>query len=385
MRRGNVETIPLVDLAAAHRAVADDVAAGFAEVLADTAFIGGPAVTAFEQEFAAFCGRRHCVGVGNGTDAIELALRAAGVGRRPDDEVVLPANSFVATAEAVARAGARPVIVDVDPTCHLVDPERVAQALTARTRAVIPVDLFGQRAPLELVSDAIAGRDILIVEDAAQAQGATRHGAGIGSAGPAATSFYPGKNLGAYGDAGAVLTDDAEVAALVRAIGGHGSLTKFDHDHLGFNSRLDTLQAVVLRAKLARLANANEARRIAAARYDEYLAEAADGVTADATAELVRPAVLPGNIHVWHLYVIRVPGRDRVLARLRADGVGAGIHYPRPIHHNRPFADHAPRPCPVAEKLSGEILSLPLYPEITAAQQQRVVEILRKALADHGS
>ena len=376
--------IPLVDLAAAHRAVADDVAAGFADVLADTAFIGGRAVAAFEEEFAAFCGRRHCVGVGNGTDAIELALRAAGVGRRPEDEVIVPANSFIATAEAVARAGARPVIVDVDPAYCLIDPARVDEALTPRTRAVIPVALFGQRAPLELVADAVAGRDVVILEDAAQAQGATRHGAGVGSCGPAATSFYPGKNLGAYGDAGAVLTDDGELATLVRAIGDHGSLVKYEHDHLGFNSRLDALQAVVLRAKLARLQNANEARRAAAARYDAYLAEAADGVSAGAVAELVRPAVLPGNVHVWHLYVIRVPGRDRVLARLRAEGVGAGIHYPRPIHRNRPFADAAPRPCPTADALSGEILSLPLYPEITAAQQQRVVEILTKALVDDG-
>ncbi|ONH28981.1 DegT/DnrJ/EryC1/StrS family aminotransferase [Pseudofrankia asymbiotica] len=374
------DPIPLVDLAAAHGPVADEIATGFAKVLATTSFVGGAQVDAFEREFAAFSGRRHCVGVANGTDAIELALRALGVGTRADDEVILPANSFVATAEAVARAGARPVLVDADEAYHLLDPEAVAAAITSRTRAVVPVHLYGQLAPVEAISEAVAGRDIVIVEDAAQAQGATRHGAGIGSAGPAATSFYPGKNLGAYGDAGAVLTDDETIATTVRALGSHGSLTKYTHTHLGFNSRMDTLQAVVLSAKLARLAGANEARRAAADRYDAYLGEAADALG----VEVVRPRVAPGNVHVWHLYVIRVAGRDRLLERLRAEGIGAGIHYPYPIHHCPPFADRAPSPCPVTEKLATEILSLPLYPEISDAQQQRVVETLMKALIENG-
>ncbi|OAA25100.1 putative PLP-dependent enzyme [Frankia sp. EI5c] len=372
------DPVPFVDLAAAHRAVADEVAAGFAQVLATTAFVGGAPVTEFEREFAAFTGRGHCVGVGNGTDAIELALRALGVGTRPEDEVVLPANSFIATAEAVARAGARPVLVDAEVTYQLLDPERVAEAITPRTRAVIPVHLFGQLAPLDGIKAALAGREIAVVEDAAQAQGATRHGAGIGSAGPAATSFYPGKNLGAYGDAGAVLTDDEELATTVRAISCHGSLTKYEHTHLGVNSRLDTLQAVVLRAKLARLAAANEARRAAAARYDSLLTDVEQSLGLD----LGRPRVAPGNVHVWHLYVIRVPERDRVLGRLHAAGIGAGVHYPRPIHRSVPFAGHAPRPCPVTDLLAGQILSLPIYPEITEAQQRRVVESLAKALVD---
>ncbi|EFC80588.1 DegT/DnrJ/EryC1/StrS aminotransferase family protein [Parafrankia sp. EUN1f] len=376
-----VDRIPFVDLAAAHHAVADEVAAGFAQVLATTSFIGGVPVTEFEREFAAFSGRQHCVGVGNGTDAIELALRALGVGTRPDDEVILPANSFIATAEAVSRAGARPVLVDADETYQLVDPARVAEAITARTRAVIPVHLFGQLAALEQVQEVIGGREIAIVEDAAQAQGATRGGAGIGSAGPAATSFYPGKNLGAYGDAGATLTDDADLATTMRAISCHGSLTKYEHTHLGFNSRLDTLQAVVLRAKLRRLAAANEARRTAAARYDLLLSDAEKSLGFD----LGRPQVAPGNVHVWHLYVIRVPERDRLLGRLQAAGIGAGVHYPQPIHRTVPFADHAPRPCPVTDLLAGQILSLPIYPEITDAQQQRVVETLMKALVDNDS
>ncbi|MEX5631252.1 DegT/DnrJ/EryC1/StrS family aminotransferase [Parafrankia sp. FMc2] len=374
------DTIPFVDLAAAHRGVEDEVAAGFAQVLATTSFIGGAPVAEFEREFAAFSGRRHCVGVGNGTDAIELALRALGIGRQAGDEVILPANSFIATAEAVARAGARPVLVDVDETYQLLDPDEVAQAVTSRTRAVIPVHLFGQFAPLERIRAAVAGREIAIVEDAAQAQGATRNGDGIGAAGPAATSFYPGKNLGAYGDAGAVLTDDAELATTVRAISCHGSLTKYEHTHLGVNSRLDTLQAVVLRAKLARLAAANEARRAAANRYDTYLAEAEKTLGLD----LGRPQAAPGNVHVWHLYVVRVPERDRVLARLHAAGIGAGIHYPQPIHRTVPFAGHAPRPCPVTDLLAGEILSLPIFPEITDAQQRRVVETLTKAVLDSG-
>jgi dTDP-4-amino-4,6-dideoxygalactose transaminase len=367
-----VEHIPLVDLKAQHAAVADEVAAGFASVLERTAFVLGDEVDAFEREFAAFSGVPHCVGVGNGTDAVELALRAAGVG--DGAEVILPANTFIATAEAVVRAGATPVLVDCDPEYQLIDVDAVEARVGSATGAVVPVHLFGQLAPLELLRTRLGSSGPLIVEDAAQCQGATQAGAGPATVGvAAATSFYPGKNLGAYGEAGAVLTRDAEIARRLRGLRNHGSEAKYEHPELGFNSRLDTLQAVVLRAKLARLAAWNAARRVAARRYDALLTDV-DAVTP--------PATLPGNEHVWHLYIVRVPRRDAVLSALHDAGIGAGVHYPIPVHLQGAFRNlgHQPGDFPEAERAAQEILSLPLFPEITPQQQQRVVEALEKAL-----
>jgi len=362
--------IPLVDLQAAHAEVADEVELGFKRIISATAFIGGEEVAAFEREFAAFTGVPHCVGVANGTDALELALRAAGV--VAGDEVVLPANTFIATAEAVARVGARPVLVDMNPDSYLIDVDAALAAVTPATRAVVPVHLYGQLAEVERLADGLAGTGVTVVEDAAQCQGATRHGRGAGSWGIAATSFYPGKNLGAYGDAGAVVSTDAQLATTVRTLANHGGLAKYVHDLVGCNSRLDALQAVVLRAKLVRLAAANAARRAAATRYDELLAP----------LDVVRPVTLPGNEHVWHLYVVQVPDRDRVLARLNEAGIGAGIHYPTPLHQTPAFAHLGYRAgaFPHAEAAAGRILSLPLHPHITAAQQKEVVAELTAAL-----
>ena len=362
-------TIPLVDLAAQHAQVADEVAAGWQHVLDRTAFVLGPEVEQFEQQFAAFSEVAHCVGVGNGTDALELALRAVDV--RPGDRVALPANTFIATALAVARIGAEPVLVDVDLQTHLIDVGRLSEI--ANLKAVMPVHLYGQVAPMEAIRAAV-GDDVLIVEDAAQAQGAKRHGSIAGGLGHiAGTSFYPGKNLGAYGDAGAVLTNDEALAAKVRALRNYGSAVKYHHPEIGFNSRLDTLQAVVLSAKLKRLAAWNEQRRSAARRYDELLASVPD---------VVRPVVLEGNESIWHLYVIRVPRRDEVLAKMQSAGIGCGIHYPVPVHLQGSFAHlgHGPNAFPVAEQAAEEILSLPLYAEITADQQEQVVDALRAAL-----
>ncbi|WP_305784087.1 DegT/DnrJ/EryC1/StrS family aminotransferase [Symbioplanes lichenis] len=358
-------SIPLVDLAAAHAEVAEEVEAGFKRVLAATAFVGGAEVTAFEEEYAAFSGLPHCVGVANGTDALELALRAVGVG--PGSEVILPANTFIATAEAVARAGADVVLVDCDPRTYLIDTDAALAAVTPRTRAIIPVHLYGQLAPVERLHTA----GVAVVEDAAQCQGATRHGRGAGADGIASTSFYPGKNLGAYGDAGAVVTADEELATTVRTLGSHGGLAKYRHDLIGMNSRLDGLQAVVLRAKLTRLARWNELRRAAAARYDELLAD----------LDVVRPVTLGGNEHVWHIYGIRVPGgrRDEVLSRMHAAGVGAAIHYPFPVHATGAFA-YLGGSFPNAEAAAGELLSLPIYPQITEDQQARVASALASAL-----
>jgi len=362
--------IPLVDLAAAHAEVAEEVEAGFKRIIAGTAFIGGAEVAAFEQEYAAFTGVPHCVGVANGTDALELALRAVGVG--PGSEVILPANTFIATAEAVARAGGKVVLVDCDPETYLIDVDAALAAVTPATRAIVPVHLYGQLAEVDRLRAGLAGRDVSIVEDAAQCQGATRHGRGAGVDGIAATSFYPGKNLGAYGDAGAVVSADADLATSVRTIANHGGLKKYAHDVIGVNSRLDGLQAVVLRAKLTRLARWNEARRAVASRYDALL----EGL------DVVRPTTLDGNEHVWHIYCLRVPRRDEVLARLNAAGVGAGIHYPVPVHRTGAFADlgYADGAFPHAEKAAAEILSLPIYPQLTADQQDVVVRELAAAL-----
>jgi len=365
-------SVPLVDLRAQQEEIDDEVRAGLAEVFAKTAFIGGPAVGEFEKAYADTMGIAHCVGVANGTDALELALRAVGVGR--DDEVILPANTFIATAEAVSRIGARPVLVDVDPEFLLIDPAKVEEAISTRTRAVIPVHLFGQTAPVEQLTPLAEAYGAVIVEDAAQSQGATRFGQPAGGLGAVAgTSFYPGKNLGAAGDAGAVLTNDPEIAARVRTLSAHGSDRKYVHDLIGVNSRLDTVQAVVLLAKLRRLARWNDERRQAAHRYGEMLRDV-PGVQL--------PPVAPGNQDVWHLYVIRVDERNRVLEELQAAGIGAGIHYPFPVHLTKAYADLGlPRGSfPVAEGAADRILSLPLYPHITKNQQQHVLDSLRAAV-----
>jgi dTDP-4-amino-4,6-dideoxygalactose transaminase len=366
-------TIPLVDLHLQHRQVADDVAHGFAATLGAGDFVGGKAVRVFEEEYARYLGVGHCVGVGNGTDALELALRAVGV--EAGDEVVLPVNTFIATAEAVARCGARPVLVDVDDDTLLITPEAVAAALGPRTRAVVPVHLYGQAAPVERLQALLSGPGVAVVEDAAQAQGARRLGRSAGTLGDiAATSFYPGKNLGAYGDAGGVLTDSPDLARAVRLLGAHGSETKYRHEVLGFNSRLDTLQAVVLQAKLRHLERWNDERRAAARRYDELLADLGPAVRT--------PVTDPDNLHVWHLYVVRVAERDRVLAALHRAGIGAGIHYPVPLHRTEAFVGLglAQGSFPVAERAAGEILSLPLYPGITPSAQEVVAEALAAAV-----
>ena len=364
--------VPLVDLGIQRDRIAAEVADGFTRVMAATAFIQGPDVAAFEEEYAAYTGRAHCVGLGNGTDALEFALRAAGIG--VGDGVAVPANTFIASAEAVLRIGATPVLVDVDDEYLLLDPEALEE-VAPRCRAVLPVHLFGQMAPMARIRGVADRHGLTVVEDAAQAQGATHQGVAVGGWGTAAgTSFYPGKNLGAFGDAGGVTTDDPEVARRVRLLANHGSEVKYQHPVLGFNSRLDTLQAVVLRAKLTRLDAWNDERREAADRYAALLA-GIPGVRL--------PRVAPGNEHVWHLYVVRVADRDAVLARMNGAGIGAGIHYPVPVHATGAFADSGYRPgdFPVTERAAQEILSLPMFPGITPAQQERVAEVLAAAVA----
>nr|WP_184240691.1 DegT/DnrJ/EryC1/StrS family aminotransferase [Conyzicola lurida] len=364
----------MLDLAHQHRAVETLVAEGFARVMAASSYILGPEVDAFEREFAAFCGVPHVVGVGNGTDAIELALRAAGVGR--GDSVVIPANTFVATAEAVVRAGASVVLADCGDD-YLLDVDDLRMRLNPRVRAVVAVHLYGQTADVDGIR-AVAGPGVVVVEDAAQSQGAKYRGRRSGSLGDVAgTSFYPGKNLGAYGDAGAVSTGSAEIAERVRALRNHGGLHKYEHLEVGTNSRLDSLQAVVLSAKLSLLDGWNAERRRLAHRYTARLEELPGVAT---------PIVRPGNEPVWHQYVVRVPERDRVLAALTEAGIGAGIHYPTPVHLLPAFAplDNPRGSFPVAEAAADHILSLPIYPGLADSDQDYVIETLATALRPSG-
>ncbi|NPC97943.1 DegT/DnrJ/EryC1/StrS aminotransferase family protein [Nocardioides sp. zg-DK7169] len=362
--------VPLLDLALQNARIQSDSHRAMQEVLDTGAFVLGPQVRHFEDAYAAFCGVEHAVGVGNGTDALHLALRAVGVG--PGDEVVVPANTFVATAEAVALAGAELVLVDCDEDL-LIDVEAVAARVGPRTRAVAGVDLYGQVAPFERLREVVGSR-VVLLEDAAQSQGATRLGRMAGSCGDvAATSFYPGKNLGAFGDAGAVTTDDPLVARRLRELRNHGGEARYQHDVIGTNSRMDSLQAAVLTVKLEHLKEWNAERDAAAARYADLLADL-PGVRL--------PRVVPGNEHVWHLYVVRVAQRDAVQRRLAERGIDTGIHYPTPVHLLPAFAGLglAAGSFPVAERAAREILSLPMFPGITAAQQERVVTELADAV-----
>lgn len=362
--------IPLVDLAGQQAQISDLIREGFNRVIAEGSFIQGPQVREFEEEWARYCSTTFAIGVGNGTDAIELALRAVGIGR--GDEVILPTNTFVATAGAVVRAGAKVVLADCNED-YLLDPEDAAARMTSNTRAVIGVHLYGQAAPMELLR-AAAGTDVVLIEDMAQAQGALRHGSRAGGLGDiAATSFYPGKNLGAYGDAGAIMTSSAQFAGRVQRLRNHGGVERYSHQEVGFNSRLDSLQAVVLSAKLGLLDVWNRQRRAAASLYGELLSDI-EGV--------VLPRTAAGNEHVHHVYVIRVAERDRVLRQLNVAGVGSAVHYPVPVHLLPAYADlgHGVGDFPRAERFAREILSLPIYPGISRDQQEFVSEQLRRAV-----
>jgi dTDP-4-amino-4,6-dideoxygalactose transaminase len=356
-----------------HRQVAEEVSAGWREVIANGEFILGDVVRSFEREYAEFSSIGHCVSVANGTDALELALRAIGIG--PGDEVILPVNTFVASAFAVVRAGAVPVFVDVSGDDYLIDTEQVSAKLSSRTKAVMPVHLYGQMAPVERLHALLEPLGIPMVEDAAQAHGATRHGLAPGGFSAAVgTSFYPGKNLGAYGDAGAVLTRSDVTARSIRSLRNYGSEEKYLHPEIGFNSRTDPLQAVVLRAKLKRLTAWNKQRRSAADRYNQMFEKAEDIRT---------PATLAGNEHVWHLYVVRVARRTAVLERLAAAGITAGVHYPLPLHLQGAMQKYGYRSgeFPVSESAATEILSLPMYPGITIDQQELVAAELMMAVS----
>jgi len=376
-------TVPFVDLAAQVRPSKAEYLAAFERVLDSGGFIGGAAVASFEAAFASYCGAPHAIAIRTGTDALVLALRALGVGR--GDEVITAANSFFATAEAISHAGATPVLADVDDATLLLDPADAARRITRRTRAVIPVHLFGQIADMAPIRAFAAANRLHVLEDAAQAHGATR----IGPAGPgseawragsiaeiAAFSFYPTKNLGALGEGGAITTRDGELAERARRLRDHGQAGRHDHVDIGYNARLDALQCACLSISLARLDDGNAARRGAAARYREQLA----GV---AGVRLVAEAA--GSSPVYHLMVVRVAAerRDAVRDSLGKAGIATAIHYPRPIHLQAAYAHlgQGPGSCPVSERAANEMISLPMFPDLTAAQIDRVVDALRAALA----
>ncbi len=362
--------IPFVDLRSQNDLVRAEVHRRWELAIDVGTFVLGVDVERFEEEAAAALGVAHCVGLGNGTDAVEVALRAAGVGA--GDEVVVPAFTFAGSAVGIVRCGARPVFVDVEEDTLLVDPAGVEAAIGPATAAVVAVHLYGQMADMQALERICATHGVALVEDGAQSHGARGHGAPMAARSlAAATSFYPTKNLGAWGDGGAVLTNDAGIASAARTIRNYGSMEKYDHGRFGFNSRLDVLQAAVLRAKLPHLGDWNSQRSQAAQRYYEMLR----GCPA------VRlPTVRAHNEHAWHLYSVQVPEREGCRRALADEMIGSGVHYPTPLHLLPMFQDGDPSTMfgrlPVAEAAADRVLSLPLYPGITAAQQERVAEVL---------
>jgi len=369
--------VPFTDLSAMAGEVWPEIASDYLACLLDGGYIGGPAVAAFEREWAAYCGVDHAVGVASGTDALQLSLTALDIGA--GDEVVVPANTFIATAAAVVRAGAAPRFADVSDDTLLMTPHTLAEAITPRTRAVIIVHLYGQLPDMAGILATAQRAGIAVIEDAAQAHGAEWGGRRAGSFGEAACfSFYPAKNLGAFGDAGAVVTSRPELADQIRSLANHGRShggSHYEHDCLGTNSRLDALQAILLSGKLARLDAWTERRIALASRYRDLL-----GSCEFTGNELKLTDAAPLARHVYHLFVVRVARRDGVRAELTRRGIQTGVHYPVPCHRQPPLRRFAERPLPVAEQSAGELLSLPMFPHLTDRQVDFVCESLREAL-----
>lgn len=367
------DPVPFLDLKAQLRPLRADIDKAIASVLDDTSFILGPSVKSFEESFAAYCGMPHCVALHSGTAALHLALIALGIGA--GDEVILPANSFVATAEAIMFAGATPVFVDVSEESFNLNVQLLEAAITNRCKAIIAVHLYGQPADMDEISAVARRRNLYVIEDACQAHGATYRGKRTGSlADVACFSFYPGKNLGAAGEGGAVVTADESLATRVAQLRNHGGLLKYEHDVLGHNFRLDSIQAAILNVKLPFLDEWNQKRNEHAQFYNSLLR----GVTG-----VVAPVIPTDRTSSFHLYVLQVSRRDAVIEQFNLSGIGYGIHYPRPIHLLAPFRDMGQYTLPESELLSERIISLPMYPELTEQQQERVVQaILNAALPD---
>lgn len=361
--------VPFVDLKAQYGSIKDEIDGAIAEVIAQSAFIGGAAVKEFEEAFARYCGTGHCIGVANGTDALAIALRTLGVG--PGDEVLTAANTFIATSEAITMAGARVVFVDIDPRTCNIDVTRLEAKITPKTRAIIPVHLWGQPADMDPIRAIAKHHGLWLVGDAAQAHGSLYKGRPVATfADITCYSFYPGKNLGAYGDGGAIVTDNAEWAAKARVLANHGRSAKYDHDLEGVNSRLDGIQAAILNVKLGHLEAWTEARRASAYRYNALFQG----------SRVVTPMELDDVRAVYHLYVVRVPAarREELQASLKQVGIDTGIHYPiaLPFLNAYRYLGHSDKDFPEALKASGEILSLPMFAELTKEQAEYVVEMV---------
>lgn len=368
-------SIQLVNLQRQHEELYDEVRDAIERVLERGDFILGSEVEAFEEEFAAYCEVKHCIAVGCGLDALTLAMNGLGIGR--GDEVITAANTFVATAMAIQHTGATPVLVDHDPETYNLDPRKISAAITSRTKAILPVHLYGQPAEMDIIQAIANEHDLLVIEDACQAHGARYKGVRCGSLGNAAAfSFYPGKNLGALGDGGAVVTNDDSLAQWVRAARNYGSTVKYRHTIRGFNSRLDSIQAAVLRVKLRSLDEWNTTRRWLASQYLELLED----------LDLVLPTEVPDLEHVYHLFVVRCKARDQVLQHLNQQGIQAGIHYPIPIHKQVAFERGCviPTPVPHTETFCDQLLSLPMCPYLSLDDLETVAHGVRAALVREG-
>lgn len=364
--------VPLCDIQAQYRALKDEIDAAVLRVLASGQAILGPEVAAFEQEAAAYCGAQYGIGCGSGTDALVLALRAIGVG--PGDEVIVPPFTFFASASAVARIGAKPVFVDVDPLTFNIDPNQIEAKITPRTRAIMPVHLFGQCCDMDAITEIASDHRLYVVEDAAQSFGSEYKGKRCGTLGAVACmSFYPTKNLGALGDAGLVTTNDPDIDKKLRALRVHGSEVKYYHKYVGYNMRLDALHAAMLRVKLPHVDGWLAGREAAAKRYDALL----EG--ANLHGFMRRPVAMPDRRHTFNQYVVRVPAhhRDPLVKHLKDSSVGVEVYYPLSLHQQECFKylGYRTGDFPTSEQATGEVLALPIFPEITEAQQQRVVEV----------
>jgi dTDP-4-amino-4,6-dideoxygalactose transaminase len=364
--------VPFLDVAASYAELADELDAAYRRVVASGTFILGQELEAFEREFAAYCGAAHCVGVANGLEALYVTALAMDIG--PGDEVIVPAHTFIATWLAVSQTGARPIPVDVDPATFNIDCDRIRAAITTRTRAILPVHLYGQTADMDRVRSLAEDFGLLVIEDAAQAHGASCKQVRAGVLGNAAAfSFYPAKNLGAFGDGGAVVTNDAALDARIRRLRDYGSEGKYDHPERGINSRLDPLQAAFLRVKLRRLEEWNDRRRQIAGRYRKELAD---------IPELGLPQVPAWADPCWHLFVVTHPDRDGLRRRLTELGIETGIHYPAAPHQSGAYAaDSQHAEMPVTEQLARTVLSLPIGPHLTDRQADRVIQAVAAATA----
>jgi dTDP-4-amino-4,6-dideoxygalactose transaminase len=356
--------VPFLDLKAQYKAIGDELDAAMQEVIDHTAFAGGPYVEQFEHEFAAYCQCPAAAGVSSGTSALHLALLAMGIGS--GDEVITATNTFIATAEAISHCGATPVLADCDPKTYTLDPNAIAELITPKTRAIIPVHLFGQTADMDAILDIAEKHNVRVIEDACQAHGAEYKGCRAGEMGDAGCfSFYPGKNLGAYGDAGAVVSTNEELIQRVKLLRDHGSVQKYEHSVIGWNARMDGLQGAILSVKLRYLEEAIDARRFNARLYNALLEDC---------DELTLPFEAPDSRHVYHIFSICCDERDALLEHLTNHGIGCGIHYPKPVHLQTAysFLDKPSGSFPVAENCANKQLSLPMFPELTAEQIEQV-------------